>query len=72
MWDIKSIKEEIRVDSNAIQYYGADVGFIALFNAKGSFENGKFTLKILRESEKLCLSPLALELSQSWKGLKAV
>ena len=43
--------------SKKVQYYGAAVGVLRcwrlLTNAKGSFESGKFTLKITCESEKL-------------------
>ena len=41
--------------SKQVQYNSAGVGFIALTNAKGSFESGKFTLKAVSESGKVLI-----------------
>ena len=55
MWDMNSINEESRVDFDfkESQVLWRCCWRFALTNAKGSFESGKFTLKITCESGKL-------------------
>ena len=53
MWDMNSIKEESRVDFKERPVLWRCCWRFALTNAKGSFESGKFTLKITCESGKL-------------------
>ena len=51
MWDMNSINEENMWDPKQVQDYGAEVGFISVTDAKGSFENEEFTFRIPCESE---------------------
>ena len=53
MWDMNSINEESRVDFNRSPVLWRCCWRFALTNAKGSFESGKFSLKITCESVKL-------------------
>ena len=62
MWDMNSINEESRVDFKESPVLWRCYCCFALTNAKGSFESGKFALKITCESGKLfttgcCLPP---------------